>query len=148
MHTVRFPQYRVKRYHSYSAAKAETNKLLTEQTGPQEDQQANRYLFPPGYFAGRTAVICQYRFLSDFNLWWLLSSCLFAHTELPLSNCHDSLLLQTVFAWTGWIRLFLSSRLPSTTLTLAAGELRAAVDLHEKQGEMKEMTNLEISFQS
>lgn len=49
-------------------------------------------------------------FCLDFNLLWLLSSCPFAHTELPLSNCHGSLLLQTIFARTGWIRLFLRSR--------------------------------------
>lgn len=136
-----------------TAATVQLKVVLTEQTGPQEEQKANRYLFPPGDCAeraGRAAVICQYRFLSDFNLLWLLSSCPFAHTELPLSNCHGSLLLQyqTIFAWTGWIRLFLRSRFSSTKLTLAVREARAAVDLNKKQGEMKKMTKLEICFNS
>lgn len=78
--------------------------MHTKQRGPQEEGEANRYLFPPGGSAESTrwaAVICQYRFLSDFNPLWPLSSCPFAHTELPLSNCHGSLLpqYQTIFAW-------------------------------------------------
>lgn len=74
--------------------------VLTEPTGPQEEQTNSKQVFVPSWGrAGRAAAICQYRFLSDFNLLWLLSSCPLAHTELPLSNCHGSLLLQyqTIF---------------------------------------------------
>lgn len=97
-----------------TAAKVKLKVVRTEQTDPQEERNANRYLFPPGDFARKRRKSCcdfvNTGFCLDFNLLWLLSSCPFAHTELPLSNCHGSLLLQTIFARTGWIRLFLRSR--------------------------------------
>lgn len=45
----------------------------------------------------------QHRFLSDINPLWLLSSCPFAHTELPLSNCHGSLLLFFCLNWQNYV---------------------------------------------
>lgn len=75
--------------------------VLTVQTGKQ-------VFVPSWWFGWKHGKSCSTGFLSDINPLWLHSSCPFAHTELPLSNCHGSLLL--FFAWTGKIMLFLRPR--------------------------------------
>lgn len=99
-----------------------------------------KQIFVP-FFAestGRTVVICQYSLLFDFNLLWLLYSCPFTHTELPLRYCHGSLLLQYHFFFLDRLKKGFVQDLASLGLTHTVASNRCICSLGWVQWDLDE----------